>query len=129
MLYPEGKITTDPDCWPMPARTGVVRLALDTGAPVVPVAQWGAQLVIPNGRSPLYAVRSVARRRRVQVRVGEPLDLRAILCVQRAAAATPDQLGVGAAAVMTAIEDVLVQLRGTTRPPTDDPQPANQVAD
>ena len=129
MLYPEGKITTDPDCWPMPARTGVVRLALDTGAPVVPVAQWGAQLVIPNGRSPLYAVLSVARRRRVRVLVGQPLDLRATLGVDCAADATPDQLRAGAATVMTAIEDLLVQLRGTSRPPTDDPQPANQVAD
>lgn len=34
MLYPEGKITTDPNHWPLPAKTGVVRLALDTGAPV-----------------------------------------------------------------------------------------------
>lgn len=115
MLYPEGRITTDPDYRPLPARTGVVRLALDTGAPVVPVAQWGAQLVIPNGRSPLYAVRSVGRRRRVRVRVGEPIDLRRLLGVQRAADATPEQLRDGAAAVMTAIEDLLVPLRGSAR--------------
>jgi 1-acyl-sn-glycerol-3-phosphate acyltransferase len=115
MLYPEGRITTDPDYWPLPARTGVVRLALDTGAPVVPVAQWGAQLVIPNGRSPLYAVRSVVRRRRVRVLMGEPIDLRARLGVQSAADASPRQLRDGAACVMAAIEDLLVPLRGGAR--------------
>ena len=43
LIYPEGSATRDPDCWPMKARTGVARLALMTGAPVVPVAQWGPQ--------------------------------------------------------------------------------------
>jgi len=119
MLYPEGRITTDPDCWPMPAKTGVVRLALDTGAPVVPVAQWGAHRVIPNGRSPLYAVRSVIRRRRVRVLVGEPIDLRARLGVDRASDATPEQLRAGAAAVMAAIEELLTVLRGAPRPIAD----------
>ncbi|MCW2679857.1 MAG: acyl-phosphate glycerol 3-phosphate acyltransferase [Frankiales bacterium] len=40
-LYPEGAITRLEDQWPARGRTGVVRLALDTGAPVVPLAQWG----------------------------------------------------------------------------------------
>lgn len=48
LLYPEGTTTTDPDDWPMPAKTGAARLALRTGAAVIPIAQWGAQRVIPN---------------------------------------------------------------------------------
>lgn len=43
VIYPEGTTTHDADYWPMPARTGVARLALETGAPVVPLGQWGAQ--------------------------------------------------------------------------------------
>jgi 1-acyl-sn-glycerol-3-phosphate acyltransferase len=43
LIYPEGSATRDPDGWPMRARTGVARLALMSGVPVVPVAQWGPQ--------------------------------------------------------------------------------------
>lgn len=43
VVFPEGTLTRDPDLWPMRGRTGVARLALTTGVPVVPVAQWGAQ--------------------------------------------------------------------------------------
>ncbi len=42
-VFPEGTLTRDPDLWPMVAKTGVARLALATRAPVVPIAQWGAQ--------------------------------------------------------------------------------------
>lgn len=48
LVFPEGTTTPDPGVWPMRARTGVARLALRTGVPVVPVAQWGAQRVIPT---------------------------------------------------------------------------------
>lgn len=43
LVYPEGTITKDPKKWPMVARTGIARLVLATGAPVIPVAQWGVQ--------------------------------------------------------------------------------------
>ena len=42
-VFPEGTLTREPDLWPMAGKTGVARLALMTRAPVVPVAQWGAQ--------------------------------------------------------------------------------------
>lgn len=47
-IYPEGTITRDPQMWPMKLKTGAARLALDTGVPVIPIAQWGAQNVIPR---------------------------------------------------------------------------------
>jgi 1-acyl-sn-glycerol-3-phosphate acyltransferase len=47
LAYPEGRITLDPGGWPERGRTGVARLARATGAPVVPVAQWGAHLLVP----------------------------------------------------------------------------------
>ena len=46
LIYPEGTFTAEPDYWPMRAKTGAARLALDTGAPVIPVAQWGAQDIL-----------------------------------------------------------------------------------
>src|SRR5215207_8000367 len=45
VIYPEGTCTKDPELWPMQGRTGVARLALLTGAPVIPIAQWGAQRI------------------------------------------------------------------------------------
>ncbi len=46
MLYPEGGVSRG-EQWPMPGKTGAARLALSTGVPVVPVAQWGAQRLYP----------------------------------------------------------------------------------
>ena len=51
VIYPEGTVTRDPDKWPMVARTGVARLALLSGAPVVPIAQWGAQEIHDSYRT------------------------------------------------------------------------------
>lgn len=42
VLYPEGRLTTEPDQMPGPARTGAARLALrHPEAPVIPVGTWG----------------------------------------------------------------------------------------
>lgn len=73
IIYPEGTCTQDPDLWPMKARTGVARLALLTGAPVVPVAQWGAQRIYhPHA----HRLRLRARTP-VSVLAGPPVDLAA----------------------------------------------------
>ncbi len=71
IIYPEGTATRDPDLWPMVAKTGVARVALATGAPVIPVARWGTQNVLPYGSKkpklwPRQTVRTVA---------GKPVDL------------------------------------------------------
>jgi len=71
VIYPEGTVTKDPARWPMGARTGVARLALLSGAPVVPVAQWGAHALAPwppGGLRP-------PRRHLVRFCVGPPVDL------------------------------------------------------
>lgn len=65
IVYAEGTATRDPDLWPMVAKTGVARLALATGAPVIPVARWGTQNVLPYGSKklrlwPRQTVRTVA---------------------------------------------------------------------
>ncbi|MEX0833328.1 MAG: lysophospholipid acyltransferase family protein [Actinomycetota bacterium] len=45
VVYPEGTVTTNPDFTPMKAKTGVARLSLAAGVPVLPLAIWGAQYV------------------------------------------------------------------------------------
>lgn len=47
VVYPEGSITVDQRGRPMTLKTGAVRLALESGAPLIPVAQWGAQEILP----------------------------------------------------------------------------------
>ncbi|WP_177170042.1 lysophospholipid acyltransferase family protein [Propionibacterium cyclohexanicum] len=47
IVYPEGTFTYDPDEWPMAGHTGAARLALETGAPVLPIGQWGANFIVP----------------------------------------------------------------------------------
>jgi 1-acyl-sn-glycerol-3-phosphate acyltransferase len=72
VIYPEGTITRDPDYWPMRGRTGVARLALTAGVPVVPIAQWGAQSLL--GRDGRIRVRPRAE---ICIVAGPPVDLSA----------------------------------------------------
>ena len=115
-LYPEGGITRDPDHWPVRGKTGVVRLALDTGAPVVPLAQWGTHRFVGAEGTRWRALLSPLLRPRIVVALGEPLDLRALLGVGSAAEATPEQLRLGADAVMAALVSLVAELRGEQPP-------------
>ncbi|WP_368396451.1 lysophospholipid acyltransferase family protein [Streptomyces sclerotialus] len=72
-FYPEGTLTRDPDMWPMQGKTGAARVALLTKAPVIPVAQWGA-----NEAMPPYAKEKKLRlfpRKTLRVKAGPPVDL------------------------------------------------------
>ncbi|RMI36555.1 lysophospholipid acyltransferase family protein [Streptomyces triticirhizae] len=72
-FYPEGTLTRDPNLWPMEGKTGAARVAMATGAPVIPVAQWGAHEAMPP-----YAKERRVRlfpRRTLVVVAGEPVDL------------------------------------------------------
>lgn len=70
-IYPEGSVTRDPQWWPMAAKNGVARLALETGAPVIPVAQWGPQATHDYHTKTW----SVFPRKHGIIRVGEQVDL------------------------------------------------------
>ncbi|MBA2389261.1 MAG: 1-acyl-sn-glycerol-3-phosphate acyltransferase [Geodermatophilaceae bacterium] len=71
VVYPEGTVTRDPDWWPMLGKTGLARLWLATGVPIVPVAQWGQQRSwdYHTGRLRVFP------RKRVVVVAGRPVDL------------------------------------------------------
>jgi 1-acyl-sn-glycerol-3-phosphate acyltransferase len=70
-VYTDGTLTRDPGLWPMAGKTGAARIALTTGAPVIPIAQWGPQeLLEPYGKRP-----HLLRRPVVHVWAGPPVDL------------------------------------------------------
>ncbi|TPW72377.1 1-acyl-sn-glycerol-3-phosphate acyltransferase [Schumannella sp. 10F1B-5-1] len=71
VIYPEGTLTRDPELWPMRGKTGAARAALANGIPLIPMAHWGAQKVLPQYGGRL----KIVPRQTVQVLVGEPLDL------------------------------------------------------
>lgn len=74
-LFPEGRLTRDPHLWPEQARTGAVRLALRTGAPIVPVAIRGADELVGRGGHARRLLRNFVWTPRVEVLVGEPIDV------------------------------------------------------
>ena len=67
-IYPEG--TRSPDGRLYRGRTGIARMALMTGAPVVPFAMIGTDEVQPGGKG----IPRIGRGHRITVRFGEPLD-------------------------------------------------------
>ena len=64
-MYPEG--TRSPDGRLYKGKTGLARLALETGVPVIPVAMVGTDVVNPPGSK-------MWRFGRVQVKFGKPMD-------------------------------------------------------
>jgi 1-acyl-sn-glycerol-3-phosphate acyltransferase len=70
VVYPEGTTTKNPDFSPLPPKNGVARLAALTGAPVVPVGQWGAHLLFAQGR-----IGPFRRGVRVVICAGPPLPM------------------------------------------------------
>lgn len=77
-IYPEGRIGLDPGLWPERAKTGLARLALATGAPVIPVTVWGSHEVIAYhglGAMARTLLSSLWRRPTVRIRFGDPVDL------------------------------------------------------
>jgi 1-acyl-sn-glycerol-3-phosphate acyltransferase len=109
VIYPEGTTTREPDLWPMRGKTGAARLALVTGAPVVPMATWGAQRVhdVRTGKI------SLGRRVPVRVTAGKPVDLSR----WQGAAPTRAVLAQMTEAIQLATRDLLAELRDEAPPP------------
>lgn len=84
---------------------------------MVPLAQWGTHLFVGEEGTRWKALLSLLTRPRVDVRLGAPLHLRALLGVTCAADATAAQLRAGADLVMDALVAELVVLRGEPAPP------------
>lgn len=108
VVYPEGTLTRQPDLWPMAGKTGAARIALSSGVPVIPVAQWGAQdILYPYAKLPRLLPRKL-----VHAKVGDPVDLDDL----RAREPTPDVLREATDRIMDAITQLLEDVRGETAP-------------
>ncbi|MEU7637192.1 MULTISPECIES: lysophospholipid acyltransferase family protein [unclassified Streptomyces] len=109
-FYPEGTLTRDPKMWPMQGKTGAARVALLTKAPVIPVAQWGA-----NEAMPPYAKEKKLQlfpRKTLRVQAGPPVDLSEFYGQEP----TAEVLRAVTEKIMAAITAELAGIRGETAP-------------
>ncbi|NBW73937.1 MAG: 1-acyl-sn-glycerol-3-phosphate acyltransferase [Microbacteriaceae bacterium] len=107
-IFPEGTLTRDPDLWPMRGRTGAIRLAIETGVPIVPVGQWGTEEVMETYSSklrpkPWHKVRMI---------IGEPIEVAKFVGKK---SSTEDLVGV-TDQVMAEITKLVEKLRGEKAP-------------
>jgi 1-acyl-sn-glycerol-3-phosphate acyltransferase len=118
VIYPEGTTTKEPDLWPMRGKTGAARLALVTGAPVVPVANWGAYRIFDPRTKKLRPGLRVP----VSVTAGPAVDL------SKWAGASPSKavLDQMTEAIMLDIRDLVAGLRDEEPPPLFD-RPARKT--
>ncbi len=101
-IHPEGRISRS--LVPGPGKTGAVRMALATGAPLIPAAVWGSQRLIAPG-APVKFPRDV----RVSVAIGEPLPMQPAADVDGLTSRLMERIGElwrQSAAVRAAGEDV-----------------------
>jgi 1-acyl-sn-glycerol-3-phosphate acyltransferase len=107
-IYPEGSATRDPALWPMKSRTGAARLALLSGAPVIPIAQWGPQHVLAyKARKPHLLPRT-----RICVLAGPAIDLSAYVDKP----VTAQLLRDATTTIMRSVAGLLAQLRNEPAP-------------
>jgi 1-acyl-sn-glycerol-3-phosphate acyltransferase len=108
IVYPEGTITRQPELWPMKGKTGAARIALSSGVPVIPVAQWGAHRILPP-----YTLRPhLLPRKTIEMSAGAPVELDDL----RAAPLTPEVLHQATDRIMDEITRLLEEIRGERAP-------------
>lgn len=104
VVFPEGTITTDPDLHPMEAKSGLARLALRSGVPVIPAAVWGTANIWPKGYEKHWRPRQD-----ILVRVGEPMGIQgdpdSIEDWKRVGAEVMDRIAVLLASLRPAVPD------------------------
>lgn len=108
VIYPEATITRDPGMWPMKGKSGAARIALETGCPVLPVGQWGAQDILP----PYTKRPHLVPRREVVMSVGEPVDLGDLVAAER----TPEVVARATDRILDAITQQVELIRGAEAP-------------
>jgi 1-acyl-sn-glycerol-3-phosphate acyltransferase len=109
VIYPEGTTTRDRELWPMRGKTGAARLALATGAPVIPLVMWGPERIFDPRTNRLR----LRPRTPVTVVAGPPVDL------SRWTGATPTReiLTEMTDHIMLRLRDMLAEVRGGSPPP------------
>jgi 1-acyl-sn-glycerol-3-phosphate acyltransferase len=108
VVYAEGTLTRDPQLWPMEGKTGAARIALATGCPVLPLAAWGPQdLLPPYSKKPRLFPRTTQH-----VRLGPPVDLSELGDGEVTAA----RLRVATDRIMDAVTELVAEVRGEPAP-------------
>ena len=126
IVYPEGTMTKDPGLWPMAGKTGAARIALRTGAPVLPIAQWGAQEVFASySKKPNFLPRKT-----LHITAGKPFRLSDVVGSE----ITSEALRIGTEHIMDVITGMLAELRGEQPPavrfdPDAQPAPLSEAAE
>ena len=107
MFFPEAGFSDDESHWPSEkVKNGAARVALETGAPVIPVVNWGTHELLPHhARFP-----RVFPRRTVRIVAGPPVDLSDLSGLDR------ETMDEATKRIMHAITELLAELRGE-RPP------------
>lgn len=108
VVYPEGTLSRDPELWPMTGKSGAARIALETGCPVIPVGQWGAQDVLP----PYSKKPKLFPRQHVTMKAGDPVDLSDLVAEAR----TPEVVAEATNRIMDAITALMAELRDEVPP-------------
>ena len=92
----------------MVGKSGAARIALETGAPVIPIGQWGAQqLLAPYAKKP-----DLFPRKLITMKVGDPVDLADLAGKERDTAAVNEATG----RIMAALTHLVEEVRGETAP-------------
>lgn len=108
IVYPEGSLTREPDLWPMRGKSGAVRVAVAGDIPIIPVATWGVQAIMPRyGKFSVWPLR-----KRIRVRFGPRVELP----LESGVTPSPSQLVAATDAVMGRIAGLLGELRGEEPP-------------
>ncbi|HET7474741.1 MAG TPA: lysophospholipid acyltransferase family protein [Dermatophilaceae bacterium] len=111
-IFPEGTLTRDPGLWPMTGKTGAARVALATRCPVIPVAQWGPQRLLP----PYAKAPKLFPRKTMRVVAGPPVDLSDLYAANRSdARARHEATDRIMAAITTLLEDIRQEQAPATR--------------
>jgi 1-acyl-sn-glycerol-3-phosphate acyltransferase len=106
-VYPEGTLTRDEHGWPMVAKTGLARLAISTQTPIVPIAQWGSQIVMPTYEKKI----KLFPRTPIKILAGKPIELTAWYGKEN----DPEALREATAYFMRELTNLLEELRGEKR--------------
>ncbi|MCG8919662.1 1-acyl-sn-glycerol-3-phosphate acyltransferase [Actinokineospora sp. PR83] len=121
VIYPEGTITKDPAGWPMKARTGAARLALENDVPVIPAARWGTNHIWDGYTKRFHPF----PRKRVTTVLGDPIDLSAY----RDRPVTSALLREVTDVMMHEVQALLAGVRGEDPPAEFFRSPARSAAD
>lgn len=111
IIYPEGTLTRDPELWPMAGRSGAARLALATGAPVIPIAHWGDQELLEPKGTRLHPF----PRKHARIAIGAPLDLSDLVTGEETRYSR-ETLAAVTDRMMDAVTGLLAGLRGEAAP-------------